>query len=258
MNITKRNQIYKPVLQEFGSRIIAFSEDMDISGPFVPQVLNEYQNSHPKYFYCGQDTYGWVPYAKFINAVKSNQLDVYLEDNDRWFSVENIKEYSGNREGSFWTLVIRLHLFLRTQRLYTLSEISSAEEEILQEIGWGNMNSIEVPKTLQKYGRWESIDQDTYWKIKTASRPLDSIKLLLDSFGPDIIFIFNWNCEKKSDVFRDLNASEDLSKSVPGLLAIYSLSGYHTRVVWCPHPNNLRFKSQNIEGQIRMIASALA
>lgn len=258
VNVVKRNEIYNHVLKEFGSNISDYSENIDISGPFVPHVLKRYETAQPKYFYCGQDTYWWVPYARFITASKTDRLDDYLVENDKWLSLENIKDHSGNKAGSFWTLVIRLHLFLRTQRLYALSEIYSAEDEILQEIGWGNINAVEVPKSLQNEGRWDSLDHDTYWKIKDKSRPLDSMKLLLDAFKPDVVFIFNWDSSKESDVFRGLDATEDLSKSVPGLLAIYSIAGYDTKIVWCPHPNNLRYKSQNIEGLIRLIAAALA
>lgn len=254
----KRNSVYQPLLTEFGSAARQYSKDLTISGPFLPHALKRYGASKPKYFYCGQDTKGWLEYAKFIKAFEEDRLVDYLAENDKWLSVENIKEHSGNKEGSFWTLVIRLHLFLRTKRLYSLSEISPAEDTIIEEIGWGNLNAIEVPTTLHKQGRWDSLDQNAYWQIKQESRKLDSIKLLIEAFSPDIIFIFNWDYLKESDVFHGLNATEDLSKSVAGLLAIYSISGYDTKIVWCPHPNNLRYKSQNIEGLIQIIASALA
>jgi hypothetical protein len=254
----KRNETYLPLLEEFGSITKFDSPKAILSGPFLPHAKGRYEISKPKYFYCGQDTYWWVDFAKFASAYEGNRLSDYLAENDTWLSVENIKKHSNNNQSSFWTLVIRLHLFLRTQRRFDLSEITPAEDQILEEIGWGNINSIEVPKTLENEGRWETLDKDTYWKIKEASRGMDAIKHIIHAFNPDIIFIFNWDSAKEADAFRDLNAKEDLSKSVAGLLAIYSIAGYNTKVVWCPHPNNLRYKSQNIDGLIDIIHAALA
>lgn len=254
----KRNNIYQPLLAEFGSAVRKYSRDIDISGPFLPHVLSQYETSIPKYFYCGQDTCWWIEYSKFINAIESNRLEEYLSENDKWLSADHIKKNSGNKEGSFWTMVVRLHLFLRTNRLYSLSEISPAEDKILEEIGWGSLNAIEVPTTLHKEGRWDSLDQNAYWQIKQESRKLDSIKLLIEAFSPDIIFIFTWDDLKKADAFQGLNVTEDLSKAVGGLLAIYSISGYDTKIVWCPHPNNLRYKAQSIDSLIQVIANALS
>ena len=198
-----------------------------------------------------------LSYKKFATALKENQTQKYFKENDNWLSLDNIKNHSGNKEGSFWTLVIRLHLYLRTKHLYSLQEISSIEDEMLKEIGWGNINTIEVASSLKKQNKWNSINHDIYWQVKTESQSLDSIKLIIDSFNPDIIFIFNWDSAKEPDVFRGLNAIQDTSKSVAGLLATYSLDRYDTKVVWCPHPNNLRYKSQNINGLIQLIASSL-
>jgi len=128
---------------------------------------------------------------------------------------------------------------------------------LLNEIGWGNINSIVKPSTLKKLKKWDNLDKNIYYDIKEKSRSFDSIKFILDIYEPDFLFIFNWNDEKEEDVFRDLKPIWNESEHKEGLISTYNFKEYKTKIIWCPHPNNLKYKSLSFEDLIRKIVKVI-
>ncbi len=81
-----------------------------------------------------------------------------------------------------------------------------------------------------------------------------AVSNFLDLYHPDYIFIFNWDDNKEQDVFNGLTPKWNEKEFVNGLISTYHFNEYKTKLVWCPHPNNLRWKSMSIDRFIPEIA----
>ena len=191
-----------------------------------------------------------------IEYYENNNIDEYVKENNNWLSTNRIIEYSNNKS-NFWTLIIRLHIYLHTKRLINVNEISEEEINLLEEIGWGNINSIEIPKTLMNEGRWDDLDKNFYQDIKEKSRIFDSLKFIFDIYNPDYLFIFNWDDNKEEDVFNELTPIWNKEEYTHGIISTYTFENYKTKLIWCPHPNNLRYKSMNINELIEIIGKVI-
>ena len=134
-----------------------------------------------------------------------------------------------------------------------INELTEDDERLLEEIGWGNLNSIELPRSLDNQGRWESLNKDYYWDIKEKSRKFDSLKYILDIYDPDYLFIFNWDDGKEEDVFQGLNPLWNKKEYWDKVISTYNFDDYKAKVMWCPHPNRLRWLSMNINELIEEI-----
>jgi len=246
-------EIYLELLKEFLNDVKDYKDKVDMSGLFLPHTLSKYSSAKTKYFYCGQDTYEWTNFSKMIKYYENNDITGYLDENNSWPSVDEIIEYSNNKEGNFWTLIIRLHIYLHRKKIINVNTITERDKVLLEEIGWGNINSIEIPKTLQNRELWESLDKDCYWDIKEKSRAFDSIKHIMDLYNPDYIFIFNWAESKEEDVFKGLRPNWNKDEYIEGIISTYCFDDYKTKLIWCLHPNSLRYKSMNINELIEEI-----
>ena len=152
-----------------------------------------------------------------------------------------------NNAGSFWTMVAKLHLLIRTGR-YTedIMQISAADKVILEEIGYGNINAIEQQTSLSKEGYWEAITSlDGYCQIREAGRPFEKLKSVIEAYHPDFIFIFNW--EERDDVFEGMDFEWQKVYYKDKLQAVYTLPGYSTKVIWTSHPRRYSYLGTNIE-----------
>jgi hypothetical protein len=248
-----QKETYLPLLENYLSEVQIYKNKVDLSGVFLPHTLPKYETAKKKYFYCGQDTYWWIPFDKMIQYFENQDISGYIDENNAWPRVEDIIKYSNNKEGNFWTLVIRLHLYLHNREFANINDLSENDIEILQELGWGNINAVEMPRSLENEGRWDALNKDYYWDIKGKSKGFDSIKYILDVFDPDYIFIFNWDNNKEEDVFKGLNPRWNEHEYWDKTISTYNFAEYKAKVIWCPHPNNLRFKSMNIKDLIEEI-----
>ena len=249
----KTREKYLDQLNKFLEEVKCYKNKVNMCGLFLPYTLSRYNSAKKKCFYFGQDTYGWIDFNKMIEYYENNNIIGYIEENNNLMTVDKIIEYSNNKEGNFWTLIIRLHVFLCTNEIINVNEFSENDKQYLEEIGYGNLNSIELPKSLQNQGLWDTLNETIYWDVKEKSRVFDSLKYVLDLYDPDYIFIFNWDASKEKDTFYRLVPHCNTESYIDGIISTYSIENYKTKLIWCPHPNNLRFKSMNINELINII-----
>lgn len=76
-----------------------------------------------------------------------------------------------NHASAFWQTVMKLHLFLLTGIYFDdITSIGKKEKGILNEIGYGNLYSIEKRVTLRNKGEWNDIvNHKEYRKILKAA-----------------------------------------------------------------------------------------
>ena len=159
---------FKPFLQAFCEKTQPLYTCGYPWGPFVPYTMPRYNDADVKIFYMGRDTYYWVEQEELFEAFTNHVLEDYLGKNAACVDVEKMLGWKNNA-GSFWTMVAKLHLLIRTGR-YTedIMQISAADKVILEEIGYGNINAIEQQTSLSKEGYWEAVSY-THLTLPTNS-----------------------------------------------------------------------------------------
>ena len=155
--MNKRNEIFIPLLKEYTkNNYDSIIRSKYPWAPFIPYSFAEYGNSKPSVFYIGIDTYYWGTKPEdLIMAYNSNDYSRLFSKNDNVVTPERIlKEWSSNK-GSFWEFLCKMQLFFKDQRLRSTSDLRSLsiqEQKSIYEIGYGNANLLEQPKTLEKKG----------------------------------------------------------------------------------------------------------
>ena len=214
--------------------------------PMLPYVYPRYQESKIRIFYIGRDTYGWNVgdgnFSDFFCKYDECDLGGYIDKNSFVLDPEARVTGWAGCVGSFWHVVNLLHLRIRFGRIADLNNLSAEEWDALDEIGYGNLNSIEIPQTLQKEGYWNDIDKDKYWAIKKASNEfLDKYKLILDAFTPQMSIITSWSGDEAS-YFEGLEYERIADETEGKLKAfVYKVSNGNqdSVVIWTCHPSYL-------------------
>lgn len=244
---------YQEVLATFCHDIISDnripeSELEGIFAPCIPHVFKGYDKSPMKIFYLGKETYGWRKMHELLECYRHNRLEEYLDKNNNVIgSHKAMIEYSNNKF-NFWTFVIKLHIRLRTGEIIDdVNTLSDEQKVLLDEIGYGNVNSIE---TSQSNGiDWTKTRQETYDLVKQYSRKIDSLKILLDTYKPDLIVISYW--DECDDIFEDLKTKHLSQYYINNLRAIHTIEGYPTKILWTSHPHRYSFLGYNITSAIK-------
>ena len=248
MNKTSRPEEFKPALKAFGDSISESRADNAVLPwpPMVPHVHPQYWRREPRFFYIGRDTYGWDVggggFSDFFRFYDGGDLAGYLEKNASALSIEQRMTAWNGCTGSFWQVANLLHLRLRTGRIVDTGALSTDERAILAEMGYGNLNSVELPESLQNEKCWDAIDKDKYRAIKTASEQwLDRYRILTDAFSPDVSFILSWSGDEAH--YFDGLQYERLADKTEGKLKVfvYRVSNGRTdsTVIWTYHPSYL-------------------
>lgn len=111
--------------------------------------MSKYKDAPLKIMYVGRDTLSWEPVETLKKAYQENKLEDYLIANTKCVDVEKMLEWKNNT-GSFWNFVDKLHLLIRTGQMVTdINSVSKQQRDILEEIGYGNLHSIELIETLR-------------------------------------------------------------------------------------------------------------
>jgi len=254
--MTKQETIYKPMLYNFCSDLKKYKNKIDIPGLFLPNVMAEYEKfENKKIFYIGRDIrYSSIRFKKMIRQCTSGKVKDYIVNNNKWLTPANIIKNSYNKPGAFWTMVIRLHIYLHTQKLVNVNQLDSEQNKLLNSIGWGNINSIVPKETLKSDGYWNGIDQDIYSEIKDKSAIFDKLKLILKVYDPDVIFIFNWCDENKIEqVLEGIEVKFNKKSYVNGIIKSYRIKHSKKKIIWSSHPNRLRSLGTNINKVIKIL-----
>lgn len=233
---------------------ISRTELAGISAPCIPYTFSGYNKAALKVFYLGKETYGWRPMSRLCELYEQNDLDQYLvENNNVIASPDNMIEYSANKQ-NFWTFVIKLQIYLRTGEMVDdVYALTPQQKALLNEIGYGNTNSIE---TMSSNGiDWTKTSQGTYGQVKRYSSKLDNMKVLLDTYNPDWIVIANW--EDCDDFWGNIKAFNLHQYYIDGLRAVYAIEGYETKILWTSHPRRYSFMGYNIPMVIKEMTNGI-
>ena len=250
---------FRPLLEDFCKQFRSTGIDADTIpyGVFVPYLFNtSYYRADNKIFYMGRDTYGWIPFNEMMRLYDDGNIWKYL--NDTTLQVEDEQALSWkNASGAFWPFVLKLHIYIRTGKyvedLMSLED-DSDERRSLYEIGYGNMNSMELQESLDNEG--VDYDPKIYAKVKELSAPLDRIKHILDAYSPDFIFIFNW--VEADEIFEGLNVTWHEKHYIDDKLAVYTIEDYDTKIIWSSHPRRFSYLGENTESMVRLLGDKLS
>lgn len=262
MNEDKNQEkIYQPLIESFKKQTsnlykklwVKKSSDIDLSGLFIPHVFDDYYNAEKRIFYIGQDTYYWTS----LSDVYSLNSTDYLMKNNAWpESVDKTLEWT--RPYDFWNFVNRLHLVLNDEQCDGLQNLVSPQRHLLNQLGWGNIYSLETFGTIKKYGEevTNAFDFSVYSMMFEEAKKISNLKNIMDAFNPDYVVILAWQ-DVEEWYFKDLNVRYIEEESIEHLLSVYELENSRKKILWTYHPNALRFKGQDLGELMNILRSRL-
>lgn len=253
---------YLPLLEEFCRQNEKTIEDSVYPYiPFLPVAFNNYEKSDLKIFYVGIDTYYWIEgISNLLDCYRTHTLATILDVNNNEVTPNRILHDWYSNKGRFWEFVCKLHLYIRSGKILSnddLRRLSPDEVELIGEIGWGNMNSIELKKTLKKEERWNVIDASKYSLLKKSSEDIiDPIKNLILAYNPDYIILMGWG-ESEEQVFKGLDYEPIDEFYVSGIRALYTTKDFKAKIVWTSHPSRFSFLKTNQDEMITCVGDSL-
>ena len=248
-------QYYLPLLKEFCNKTISLYENGAYDqGPFIPYVMSNYSDASTKIMYVGRDTYSWEPFETLHKAYIEGALDKYLNANIRCVTTDIMLKWK-NRSGSFFNMIEKLHLLIRTGKYVSdITAIGEEEKSLLGEIGYGNLYSIELPQTIRKrYEDKKYQPPKEYEEICNAAKPFETLKSMIEAYNPDYVFVFTW-IDKEDDFFEGTDYTQQKEWYDDGLRAVYTSKQYHTKVIWTLHPNRFKFLQTSVEEMCHYLA----
>lgn len=255
-------EYYLPLLKDFCNKTLPLYDKGYDQGPFIPYTMPKYESAPVKIMYVGRDTYYWEPIETLKEAYKESRLEDYLDANTKCVDVNKMLTWKNN-SGSFWNFANKLHLLIRTGQLVSdITTISEEQKDILEEIGYGNLYSIELLETLRK--RYEEpglLPTTEYHSICEAAKPFESLKTMIEAYQPDYIFVLSWI--EKPDFFdgTDFQWQKDwYTDCEKKYRAVYLSKQYKTKVIWSLHPNAMWRKGlckEDTDNLIRFLANTL-
>lgn len=255
LNMRINKEYFLPLVEDFCKAAEEIGSDgYPRHGLFIPYTFENYHSAQKKIFYMGRDTAGWIKFEEMIEDYKNGSLNEYLDKNSKVVTVQGKNENSSDthslKEGwnidnkwDFWRYSQKLHLYITLGMTdIDITQLTDDEYQIIEEMGYGNLNSLEHDRTLQTldyYGTdkkcWDVIqDKDKFNELRQASRRLDRIKHVLDAYRPDLIIIMNW--EDRMDIFEGLEINEIKDFYIDKLRSVYEIPEYNTKVIWTNHP----------------------
>lgn len=222
--------------------------------PFIPYTFHRYKSAPFKVFYIGRDTYYWCEYD---NLYEMANPEKYIKDNASYVNVENIKK-DWSKPGSFWGTVGKLHLQLITGVYHpSIKKLTQKDWDLLEEIGYGNLFSIERIDTLKKKKytiEGSSCEKTEYDDIKNhrheykflcnLAKPFEGLKTIFSAYGePDIVFILSWT--DNENFFEGLDYECEKEWYEHNFRSMYISKTHKTKVIWSSHPNRFHFLGTN-------------
>lgn len=259
MKITPNiQQTFEPLIRQFCEATKPIDMNENFSSLFLPHTMPNYETAARKIFYFGRDTFGWTPTSKLMQSHENNSHTNYLEETSQWIKEFGFLDYNNNQSSSFWTLAMRLHLRLKgfTRNLKISKDLPKEYLEHINDFGWGNTNAIEIQKSLENQEVWQSLDKEKYWAVKEKSKPLDKVVHTIQAYKPDLVFIFNWDCDKTL-FLEGLNYTEKKYDFVKNHFQTYYLPDTDTTIVWTLHPTAARWQGYGTDEMIDEIIGYL-
>ena len=248
-----QEKIYVPLIRDFKNQTadlykkVWINKTADFSGLFIPHVFDDYYSAKTKVFFIGQDTYGWSELEKTYALSEKD----YLVENNKWpESIDVTLEWTNPY--TFWNFVNRLQLAFNGEKYDSLQNLSSSQRKILNQLGWGNIYSLEIPETIAKYGEEfnRSFDHSIYSDLSKRTQDISKLKNVIAAFHPDYVVILAWKYVEDW-YLEGLDAHFIAEESIDNLLSIYKLNS-GTKVLWTYHPQALCRKSQDLDDLIKI------
>lgn len=225
-------------------------------GLFLPHVFDSYQNSKKKIFYIGQDAFYWIDGNKMKELFNDNKFEEYIRQNNEVMASVNKKLAWGNSAGAFWTMVIKLHLYINTGKWLDISKLGNEYNKLIQSIGYGNVYSLALKHTIETFGDGSDIDYNKYGEVKDYLFREERLKPIIDIFEPDYVIILcrNLGPYQEENYFKGLNISFSEDDELDQYIYTSNLVGKsHCKVIWCPNPNYYRFLGTNMREMAELI-----
>lgn len=248
-----QEKIYIPLIRDFKLQTtnlykkVWVNKTADFSGLFIPHVFDDYYNAKTKLFFIGQDTYGWPELEKTYALSEKD----YLVENNKWpVSVDTTLEWTNPY--TFWNFVNRVQLAFNGEKYDIKKNLSTSQYKALNQLGWGNIYSLEILETIKKYGDefYHSFDHSIYSELLSKSQNISKLKNIINAFNPDYVIVLAWKYVE--DWYLDgLDARYIPSESIDNLLSVYKLSN-GAKVLWTYHPQALCRKRQDLEELIEI------
>lgn len=244
---------YLPLLKDFCDKTLSLYDKGYDQGPFIPYTMSNYGSAPLKIMYVGRDTYYWESVETLKKAYQDDRLEDYLEANKKCVDVNTMLKWK-NSSGSFWNFASKLHLLIRTgQYVSDITTIDEKQKGFLEEIGYGNLYSIELHETIKtRYEDPNLLATPEYQIICEAAKPFESVISMIEAYHPDYIFVLSWI---DKDFLDGTDFQEKKEWFEKGFRAVYTSNYYPTKVIWSLHPRRFSFMGTNPEEMCHYLAN---
>lgn len=178
-----------PKLQEFWKNHRDDYMNSGLSdGLYIPYAFDRYDNCEKKIFYIGQDAPYWIKAHCMSALFDENNIQQYIRlNNDGMRPIK--KRLAWGNQTSFWTMVVKTHLYLTTNVWHNdIYKISESDKNLLDTIGWGNVHFIPLRQTITRYGGGDVQPQE-YNAVDNALKDFNYLQVVVEKFAPDTIVI---------------------------------------------------------------------
>ena len=251
------NEYFKPLLKQFIQENNQLCVESGYPwGLFIPYVFPNYKNAPIKIFYVGRDTYYWKEMKVMLESFNKDNLENYFSENASAVDVDKSLVW-GNSSGAFWSFVNKLHLYIRTGQIKDLNNLSDEDMAILKEVGYGNVNCVELNQTLLNNEGWaaEEFNFEKLALLRERSKIFDKISHIIKAYNPDVIVILNWVYDDYYLDEFDFKWQEKLN--IDSIQAVYLSDLTKTKVIWSSHPNRFKFLGENQESMARQLGDLI-
>lgn len=236
---------YTPQIESFLAEI-AETDPAGIPEPHFPVWGENYEKALIKIAIIGEETRGWGEMSHFINQAKTSPIDA-CRGYEEQFRSFGFTEWTNNFGKTFWDTGLKL--IAGVHGISDWKQLKRKEvTQPLTEFLWANTNSIEGFGVTAKHNHTKHEDWEVY--KKASLNHLDSLKGILITFQPDIIFILNWDLNEN---FMDVALEwEDMGSHQRR--AHYKPTG--TKIIHTAHPTWLNLNGLYDEAVANLITQA--
>lgn len=240
-------------------------------GPFLPYVMEKYNESKVKTFFIGRDTRAWINEEKYgsglaylKNLYDKNNLNQYLVANSE-LNPYDIEKWNNNTS-AFWTFASKLYLSIITKQNYysiKVQDYSESDMGKLKNIGYGNLYAIEKKDSLERenFGSnsWEDIynhgDEKKYYHIfNTANDILNKYKFIAEIYSPKISFCFCWEYNDWEKYFEGCRFEWLKEYSSPDKCCVFKVYFQNkvSFIIVTKHPSSLKYKRNEVREKLML------
>ena len=260
--MTQRDKIFIPLLDQFVSNNFdALINSGYPWAPFIPYEFFNYNLSPKKIFYVGIDTYYWsTTPSDLLNAYFSRNYSALFDKNDGTVTTSRVLLEWRKGKGPFWEFICKMQIYMLSRTLKTTDDLrylSPQEAEFINELGYGNCNHIELPKTLESEGNWDGINENLYWKLSDSAKEIFSpIKNIIESFEPDVIFILGAD-ENDDYIFKGLKYKHLDCFDEDKWRKLYTIKGNKVKIIKTYHPRAFCRQGSNNDEMVEYLYQSL-